>query len=79
MDRRKLKKDESVLFETALHEDGSIFGYYMDDMEKKMHAGPFNAFFEWMDGQTMGLTDDGRRVVYLGDYQRWLAGLPVID
>jgi len=36
-------------------------------------------FYEWLRGQTCPVNEDGSHGYYQWDYERWKAGLPVID
>ena len=36
-------------------------------------------FAEWLIGQTVPMNDDGTVGYFIHDYERWKAGLPVID
>lgn len=40
---------------------------------------PQETFWKWMNGQTMGLTDQGVHVVYCSDFVNFLNGGPITD
>ena len=61
--------------ELILHEG---WGYFYDEITKSMDQEEWKLFEKFIEGQTMALIDD-RKVVYKGDYDRFKAGLPVID
>lgn len=53
-------------------------GYRMSDIEKHLPEFVFGQFKHYMRGQTMAYID-GELIVYKWDYDRFLAGLPVVD
>ena len=50
----------------------------MENMREHLGLKRFAEFSKWMSGQTMAYIN-GKNIVYRSDYERWLAGLGVID
>ncbi len=59
-------------------EPGQFEGYYFDALLEEMDYNEAQRFSKWMRGQTMALVN-GRSLVYRWDWERYQAGLPVID
>lgn len=53
-------------------------GFYLRDIEKNLGAEKFREFDEWIKGQTV-FKHKGKVCVYKWDFERFMAGLPVID
>jgi hypothetical protein len=63
---------------TLLKFDG-YSGYDIAEIEAKWGARLFQTFEEWLAGQTMAISDDGRMIVYPCDAHIFAHGLPVLD
>ncbi len=51
--------------------DGELVGYDIDDLKRELSDREFAHLSDWLDGQTLGLTDDGRSIVFQWDFDRW--------
>ena len=48
------------------------FGVSFETVRKWHTQEEFDKFSEWMNGQTMGVSDDGVGMIYTHDYERWV-------
>lgn len=59
-------------------QDGMV-GYAFNDLKEYLTEQEFINFSEWMYGHTTSILPDGQIMYYASDFERWRAGLPIID
>lgn len=57
---------------------GRIHGYKMNDVMKVLGEKEFAKFKQWIWGQTVAVYKNDM-IVYQGDFERYLLGLPIQD
>jgi len=57
---------------------GGMLGYTISNIQEVLSPTKFAEFEIWMRGQTVGMYK-GEGLVYQYDFERFLAGLPVLD
>ena len=74
----RLQGRTEVSYPKLITQPGQYEGYYWDDLVSEMSPKQQEKFYAWMEGQTLAL-HEGQSLVYRWDWERYQAGLPVID